>query len=173
MRLRQALSPMPGVAMLALALGAIGAPVAGFAATDNSDVIAVRQYVLTLDKAQRTGKAMQAINQLVAADPSLNAVMDAGSSTTGSKPITQQAQDIDAKYPQLAAIIHANGLATREFIVITGAIINDLGFVGMKKQGFIKTYPAGSITPANAALIEQNWDAFQAIGAKMTPPSTR
>jgi hypothetical protein len=173
MKLREALPLLTGVAVLALATVAHAAPLAGFAANDNPDVVEVRQYALTLDKAQRTATAMQAINQLVAANPSLNAALDAGSSTTGKKPITQQAQDIDSKYPQLAAIIRANGLATREFIVVTGALINDLGFVGMKKQGFIKAYPAGVITPANAALIEQNWAAFQAIGAKMSPPSTR
>jgi hypothetical protein len=99
--------------------------------------------------------------------------MDAGSSTTGRKPITLQAKDIDANYPQIAAIIHANGLSTREFLVATSAIINDLGLVGMKKQGLIQTYPPNSITPGNAALIEQNWAAFQAIGAEMSPPSSR
>jgi hypothetical protein len=43
----------------------------------------------------------------------------------------------------------------------------------MKKQGLIQTYPPNSITPGNAALIEQNWAAFQAIGAEMSPPSSR
>ena len=57
--------------------------------------------------------------------------------------------------------------------MITGAIINDVSLVGMKKQGMIKTYPAGMITAENAALIEANWDAFQAIGAKMTPPDSK
>jgi hypothetical protein len=99
--------------------------------------------------------------------------MDAGSSTTGKMTITQQAQYIDAQYPQIAAIIHANGLATREFIVITGALLNDVGFVGMKEQGIIQAYPPNSVTPANAALIEANWPAFQEMAAKMTPPNSQ
>jgi hypothetical protein len=173
MKMREALPLLTVVAMLALAAAANGAPLAGFAANDNPDVVEVRQYALTLEKAQKTAKAMYGINQLVAANPSLNAALDAGSSTTGKKPIAQQAQDIDSKYPQIAAIIHANGLTTREFIVVTGAIINDLGFVGMKKQGLIKAYPPNSIIPGNAALIEQNWAAFQVIGGEMSPPSTR
>jgi hypothetical protein len=173
MRLRQALPLLTVVAMLAPAAAANGAPLAGFAANENPDVVEVRQYALTLEKAQKTAKAMYAINRLVASDPKLSAAMDAGSDTTGKKAITQQALDIDSKYPQIASIIHANGLTTREFIVVTGAIINDLGFVGMKKQGLIKAYPPNSVAPGNAALIEQNWAAFQTIGGKMSPPSTR
>ena len=105
--------------------------------SDNPDVTEVRSYVLTLPKAQATAMAMQSINQLVAANPSLNAALDASGGTTGKKLITQQAQDIDSQYPQISAIIHANGLQTREFIVITGAIINDVDLWGMKMQGMI------------------------------------
>jgi hypothetical protein len=97
--------------------------------------------------------------------------MDAA--TSGNLPITQQAEYIDTNFPQVTAIIHASGLATREFIVLTGAIINDVGFVGMKMQGMIKAYPAGVITPENAALIEKNWPAFQALAGKMSPVSSR
>jgi hypothetical protein len=171
MRVRKALSVFTGVSLVALATATMGAmaPSAG----GDPDVIEVRNYVLTLDKAEKAATAMQSINQLVAANPSLNAALDAGSSTTGKKPITQQAQDIDSQYPQIAAIIHANGLKTREFIVITGAIINDVGFAGMKKLGMISSYPPNSITPANAAFVEANWAAFQAITAKMTPPNIK
>ena len=169
---REALSLLAGLAILALAPAANGIPRGGSPGDDNPDVIEIRHYHLTMDKAEKTGTAMQGINQLVASNPSLNAAMDANTAT-GKKPITQQAQDIDAKYPQLAAVIHANGLETREFIVITGAIINDAGFVGLKKQGLISAYPPNSILPENAALVEQNWDKFQAIMAKMMPPNTR
>jgi len=175
MRMRESVSLLTGVAMVALAAAAMGASPSGARAAgdDDPDVIEVRHYVLTLDKANKTATAMQSINQLIAANPSLNAAMDASGGSTGKKPITQQAHDIDSQYPQIAAIIHANGLATREFIVITGAIINDVGWVGMKKSGMVQAYPPGMITPENAALIEGNWDAFQAIAAKMTPPNVR
>ena len=175
MRLREAVSLLTGVAMVALAAGAMGAPISGSqgAGENNPDVIEVRHCALTLDKAEKTATAMQSINHLIASNPSLNAAMDAGSDTTGKKPITQQAHDIDSQYPQIAAIIHANGLTTRDFIVMTGAIINDMGWVSMKKSGMVQAYPPGMITPANAALIEGNWDAFQALTAKMPPPSSR
>jgi len=172
MRLREVFL-LTGVAMVALAAAATGTVRASGTETVSADDSEVRHYQLTMDKAQRTATALQAINQLVAANPSLNAAMDASSGTTGKKPITQQAHDIDTQYPQVAAIIHKNGLATREFIVCTGALINDLGWVTMKKQGMIKSYPPGMITPENAELIEANWAAFQTLGTKMSPPSTR
>ncbi len=175
MKMRESVSLLAGFAMVALAAAALGASPSGARAAgdDDPDVIEVRHYALTLDKANKTATAMQSINQLVAANPSLNAAMDASSGTTGKKPITQQAHDIDSQYPQVAAIIHANGLATREFIVITGAILNDVGWVGIKKGGTVQAYPPGKITPENAALIEANWPAFQMILAKMTPPNVR
>jgi len=168
MRVREALPVFAGVALMALAtaMSAQGAP------SDNPDVNEVRNYALTLDEAQKAATAMQSINQLVAANPSLNAAMDQSANTTGKETITQQAQNIDSQYSQISTIIHANGLQTREFIVITGAIINDVGFVGMKEQGVISSYPPNSISAANATLIEANWAAFQALAAKMMPPST-
>jgi hypothetical protein len=171
MKLREALPLLTIVAMLTPAAAANGAPLAGFAANDSPDVLEVRHYALTLDKAQKAASAMQSINQLTSANAALKAKMDAA--TSGNLPISQQAQYIDTNFPQVTAIIHANGLATREFIVLTGAIINDVGFVGMKMQGMIKAYPVGAITPENAVFVEKNWAAFQEIGAKMSPPSSR
>lgn len=171
MKLREALSCLTGVAMLLLAASASGAPLSGFSSSDNPDVVEVRHYRLTVDKAEKTATAMESINRMVASTPGMKEKMDA--STAGNLPITQQAQNIDTNFPQVAAIIHANGLATREWIVATGAIINDLSFVGMKRQGLIKSYPADSITPENAALIDQNWDKFQVIAGKMSPSSSR
>ena len=171
MRVREALSVFTGVVVVALATATMGAQATG-GSGDNPDVVEVRHYALTLDKAQKVGAAMQSINKLIAANPSLSAALQVSSNTSASETITQQAHDIDSKYPQIATIIHANGLQTREFIVVIGALINDVGFVGMKKQGMISAYPPDSITPANAALVEANWDAFQAIAAEMSPPNS-
>ncbi len=168
MKVREAVYLPVAVAMLALASAACAQ--AGGA---NPDVLEVRHYALTLDKAQKAATAMQGINQLAAANPSLNAALNAGSSTTGKKPMTQQAHDIDSQFAQIASIIHSSGLTTREFIVVTAAIINDMGFVSLKKSGTIQAYPPGMITTENAELIEGNWDAFQAIVARMTPPDEK
>lgn len=135
----------------------------------NPDVIEIRRYLLTMDKAEKAANAMESINKLTAANPAIKEQMDA--STAGALPITKQAENIDANFPQVATIIHANGFATREFIVVIGAIMNDSGFVGLKKQGLIKEFPPGVITAENAALVDQNWERFKAIAAKMSPLS--
>jgi methylmalonyl-CoA mutase cobalamin-binding subunit len=171
MKLRQRLSLLTSLALFVLATFIFCVPFTQAQETTNSDVLEVRHYTLTLDKAQRCATAVQSENQLVAGNPALKAKMDA---TPSNLTITQQAQNIDNNYPQVVAIIRANGFTqTREFIVITGAIINDVGWVGMKKMGAIKAYTPDKITAENAALIEANWAQFQAIGAKMTPPSSR
>jgi len=170
MKVREFPAMLGGVAVLALAAAALCIPASAQGDDNNPDVIEVRHYQLTMDKAQKAATTIQAINQLVASNPALSGAMNSDSSA-GKLTITQQAQAIDSKYPQVAALIHQNGLETREFIVITGAIINDVSWVGMKKQGMIQAYPPGMITPQNAALIETNWDAFQQMGANMVPPN--
>jgi hypothetical protein len=154
------------VAALTLA-AALHAVAQGPAAADsNPDLIEARKYVLTMDKVQKLAAAMDAINKLTASDPALKSKMDADN---GSKPIDQRAKDIDTNFPQVAAIIHSHGLTTREFMVVTIAYINDITFVGMKKQGMIKDYPPNSITPENAAFVEANFDKLQQIGQKLSP----
>jgi hypothetical protein len=172
MRTQHVLTFVSAIALVALAASAPTRALAAGQGDNNPDVIEIRHYKLTMDVAQKTAAAMQKINQLIVANPSLNAAIGANNDTQ-SKPLTQQAQDIDTKYPQIAAVIRANGLATREFLVATGALINDMGWVGMKKGGMVQAYPPGMITPENAALIEGNWEAFQALGAKMSPQESR
>jgi hypothetical protein len=139
------------------------------AAAKNPDLIEARNYPLTMDKLQNLAAAMDAVNKMLAADPALKAKVDAGSGN--NLPIDQQAKTMDANFPQSAAVIHSHSLTTREFILVSIAYINDVTFVGMKRQGMIQAYPPNSITPQNAAFVEANWDKLQAIGQKLTPPS--
>jgi hypothetical protein len=171
MKLRQALGLLSGLGCVALATLILSAPRVVAQETVTADVQEVRHYALTLDKSERAATAIQSINQLTASNAGLKAKMDAA--TSGKLPITEQAKYIDANFPQVTAIIHTNGLETREWIVLTGALINDIGWVGLKKMGMIKAYDPTKITAANAALIEANWNQYQAIGAKMSPPSSR
>jgi hypothetical protein len=173
MRLRRAHAVASGVALLAFAWATTNRASAAGQGDNNPDVIEIRHYKLTMDVAQKTAAAMQKINQLVASNPGLKGAIGATGDDTASKPLTPQAQNIDARFPQIAAVIHANGLGTREFLVAVGAIINDVGWVGMKKGGMVKAYPPGMITPENAALVEANWEAFQSLAAKMSPPDSR
>ena len=132
MKLREVLLLFAVVAMLALERSRRGRqqPCRLRCQQTMPDVVEVRHYALTLDKAQKAATAMQSINQLVAANPALKrSSMNADSTPPARKPSRSRPRTIDSKYPQVAAIIQQNGLQTREFIVITGAIINDVGFV--------------------------------------------
>jgi len=60
------------------------------------------------------------------------------------------------------ADINAAAIKPREFLIVTGALIGDFMAVGMKKSGTIKEYPA-SISPENAAFVEQNYDKLQSM----------
>jgi hypothetical protein len=37
-------------------------------------------------------------------------------------------------------------------------------------QGAIKAYPPNTVTPENAAFVEQNYEKLKALAEKMTPP---
>ncbi|MGB9029419.1 MAG: hypothetical protein WCC27_04785 [Acidobacteriaceae bacterium] len=154
------------LAVLALATSLHSA--AAQAARDNNpDLIEVRKYTLTMPKIQNLVAATDAINKMVAADPSLKQKMDAGADT--DKTLDQKVRNIDTNFPQVAAVLHSHGLSTREYLLVTLAFINDVSFVAMKKQGMIKDYPPNSVTPENAAFVEANYDKLQQIGQKLSP----
>jgi hypothetical protein len=135
---------------------------------DNPDLPEARNYVLTMDKIEKLAAAVDDINKLRASNPALKARMDAADYS--KLPIDQEAKNIDANFPEVAAVIHSHDLTTREFILVTMAFFNDVAFVGMKKQGAIQAYPPNSITPENAAFVEANWDKLQQLSQKFSQP---
>ncbi len=159
----------PALAALTLAAALAAAQGPAVASNNNPDLVEARNYTLTMDKIEKLAAAMDAVNKMLAADPALKAKVNAGSSN--NLPIDQQARTMDANFPQITAVIHAHSLTTREFILISVAFINDVTYVGLKKQGMIQAYPPNSITPQNATFVEANWDKLQAIGKKITPPN--
>jgi hypothetical protein len=164
------MKPLRTALSACLALLALAPPLHAMAQAqpgDNSpDLAEARKYTLTMDKVQKLIAAFDAVNKLTAANPALKAKMDADSGP--SLTIDQRAKNIDTAFPQVAAAIHAQGLTTREFIVVSIAFINDVTFVGMKKSGMIKDYPPNSVTPENAAFVEANFDKLQQMGQKLS-----
>jgi hypothetical protein len=166
---------LSGVALLVGAILAIATTAnAGVAAgtpvhDDNAaDVLEIRQYRLTMDKIEKAANATQQVNALLASNPDLKKRAESGESDNDT--IDQKARRFDTQFPEAAAIIHRNGLTSREYIVISLAMLNDIMVVGMKMQGAIKTYPPNTVTPENAAFVEQNYEKLKALAEKMTPP---
>ncbi len=126
---------------------------------DNPDVVEIVNYHLTASKLDQFIGATTALTKLVEANPDLKKSMNSGSDDDVS--LTQKAAEWDLHYPQATAVVKSNGLSTREYIVISIALFNDVMIVGMKKQGAIKEYPSDAITPGNAAFVEQNYDKIE------------
>lgn len=123
---------------------------------DTPDTIEIRQYRLTMEKVEQFVAATVALGKLKDSDPALKKQMDSASS--GNETITQEAADLEQRFPQVAALVRSHGLAPREYIVVFMALLYDVSLVGMKRQGAIQDYPPNTITPENAAFIEQNYD---------------
>jgi hypothetical protein len=170
MKNRRAVSSLVTVAVLAVSTLACAAPQSGRSKADNDpDSVEVRQYRLTMDKAEKAAAASQEFYQLVSSNPAMKAQLDAEDS---GKTISDKVKTFETRFPQGVDILHRNGLATREYMVVCLAMISDIMLVGMKKQGAIKDYPANSITPENASFVESNYDKLTALAAKMTPPGS-
>ena len=133
---------------------------------NNPDVVEIVNYHLTASKLDQFIGATTALTRLVESNPELKKQMNSGSDDDAS--LTQKAAEWDLHFPQATAIVKSNGLSTREYLVISIALFNDVMIVGMKKQGAIKEYPADAITPGNAAFVEQNYDKIsQALAPLM------
>ncbi len=154
-------------AILSLAPFAKSVPLTGGPHDNDPDVLEIRQYRLTMDKVEKAATATEQVGALMASNPELKKKADAESDDDAS--IDQKAKQFDTKFPEATAIVHRNGLSTREYIVISLALLNDMMMVGMKMQGAIKEYPANSVTPENAAFVEQNFDKLKVLARRMAP----
>jgi hypothetical protein len=151
---------------LAAALPAAAQSMTPAAYDNDPDMLEVRTFPLTMDKVQKLAAAIDALSQLEAANPALKAKMDAEPNDDQS--IDQKVHTLDASFPEAADVVHENGLTSRDYIIVSLAFLNDVAFVAMKRQGSLQSYPAGSITPDNAAFVEANYDKLQQLSQKIS-----
>jgi len=123
---------------------------------DSPDVKEMRDYRLNMDAIQRYINSLKAI----AKDPAAKKCFD--DNAPGNAPTLDAGEKILNSCPPAVADLKAAGIKPREFLIVTGALIGDVMAVGMKKSGAIKEYPA-SISPENAAFVEQNYDKLQSM----------
>ncbi len=129
-------------------------------ADQDPDVTEVRACQLTQEKIDKLAAANEALSRLAKTDPALRRQMEDDDS---DRSIAEMARNLEAKYPKAAKAIEGAGLKVREFVVLELAFTNDLMIVGMKRQGLLKVYPAGAITPENIAFVEQNYEKLKAL----------
>jgi hypothetical protein len=125
------------------------------------DLKEIRDYRLNIDIVQKYIRSFQ----IASTDPAAKKCFD--KNPPGNAPSLDEGEKIMNSCPAAVADLKTAGLKPREFLIITAAVIGDFMAVGMKKSGTIKEYPA-SISPENAAFIEQNYDKLQTMLAPLT-----
>ncbi|MDP9146109.1 MAG: hypothetical protein M3N22_00495, partial [Acidobacteriota bacterium] len=77
--------------------------------------------------------------------------------------IAERAKAIEAKVPEVGAIMRKNGLTLHEYIVAFYVLMQASILVSMKKSSnkdYTKEETA-LVSPANLAFVEQHWDELQ------------
>jgi len=146
----------------AIAIGAILLAVGGCAGqsrakkADSPDLKEIRDYRLNMDILQKYIKAYKT----VMADPAAKKCAEYNS--PGNARTLDEGEKLLNTCAPAVADLNAAGVKPREFLIVTAAVLGDFMAVSMKKAGTIKEYPS-SISPENAAFLEQNWDKLQVL----------
>jgi hypothetical protein len=127
---------------------------------DGPDLKEIRDYRLNMDVIQRYVNFFKAVTK----DPAAKKCFD--TDAPGNAPTLDAGEKILNSCPPAVADLKAAGIKPREFLIVTAALIGDFMAVGMKKTGTIKEYPA-SVSPENAAFVEQNYDKIQSMLAPL------
>lgn len=125
---------------------------------NDADSKEYRNYRLTMENINKFVAASKALVKLSHDNPGLEKDMESQSDAS----TIDEAVKTTEKYPAVTNAIKDAGLTTRDFVVMTGTLMSAQMAVGMKKQGQIKQYPP-SVSPENAAFVEQNWDKLNAM----------
>lgn len=128
---------------------------------DDPDTKEIRAYRLNMDVIQRYVTAIKTVGN----DPGAKKCFE--NNSPGDARSLDAGEKIINSCPPGVAALKTAGLKPREFMIVTAALIGDVMAVGMKKSGTIKEYPA-SISPENAAFVEQNFDKIQTMLAPLS-----
>ena len=158
---------MKKIAGLALVLAFAGAPFAAAqqasrhaqTSENDPDLKEMRDYRLSLDNIQKYVAAFKALSN----DPTATCLKD---NPPGNAKTLAEGDKIIANCGHATADIRGAGLKPHDFMVMSGALLGDVLAVQFKKQGTIKQYP-DTISPENAAFLEQNFDKVQALLAPL------
>lgn len=157
---RTKVAALTGTVVLLLGVVGMSAPQAAQRGNPPADPDSkeYRSYRLTMENVGKFVAASKALVRLSHDNPDLEKDMESQSDAR----TIEDAVRTTEKYPAVTAAIKSAGLTTRDFVVMTGTLMGAEMAVGMKKQGQIKQYPP-SVSPENAAFVEQNWDRLNAM----------
>jgi hypothetical protein len=147
------------------AITALLAPQPASAQANKSDADADQKelysYVLTVDKLHKLADATRDMKEWQKKNPQAADEKADTASEEGS--ISQRVKDIEAKTPELVAIVRKNGLTTREYMVALLVLMQASILVGMKKATDTEYSKDATtlVSPANLAFVEQHWEELQ------------
>jgi hypothetical protein len=136
-------------------------------ATVDAEQKEVTAFRLNMDNVEKFGAATLAVQKLAHDNPALKKQMDEDSK---NKTMQETISNIEQKFPAVAAAMRGAGLSAHDYVIMGAAIVSTTMAVGMKKQGALKQIPP-SVSPENAAFVEQNYDKISAMLQKMTNES--
>ena len=128
---------------------------------DSPDIREIRDFRLNMDIVQRYVQAVK----LVTGDAGAKKCV--GDNSPGNASTLDAGEKLLHDCPAAVADLRTAGIRPREFLIVTAALIGDVMAVELKKNGTIKAYP-DSISPENAAFVEQNFDKLQAMLAAVS-----
>jgi hypothetical protein len=142
--------------IIAILLAALVVTAQSKAKKDDPDLKEIRDYRLSMDVVERYVRAVKGATSDSAAKKCFD------NNSPGNAPNLDAGEKIINACPAAVADLKTAGIKPREFLIVTAALIGDVMAVGMKKAGTIKEYPS-SISPENAAFVEQNFDKLQGM----------
>jgi hypothetical protein len=154
---------MKTLAILFLAALAYAAPQSRPSRAADPDQQEITNFRLTTDNLAKYSATTEAVLKMMQADPNLKKQFPENQK---NKTIAQAAESMEKNYPAVASAIRGAGMTPHDYLVMTGALIGSTMTVGMKKQGVLKEIPP-SISPENAAFVEQNFDKVTTLMQKM------
>ena len=132
--------------LLALLVGLLPATFTAAAAADADD-LAIRNYVLTVDKVTRYAAANAAYMKALESDPSLAAEQEAAEQEPGDTIADLRA--IMLRHPKLLAFFRQQGLTPDDTILLPLAIVN-AAIVAETGTALV------DVNPAHVAFVKQN-----------------
>ncbi len=147
-----------------LLIAALAPAQTGAKKPETSDSQEIRAYRLNMDVIERYMSAFKLISNDADAKKCFK------NSTSGNAPTLDAGEKRLNACPVAVGILKTAGIKPREFMVLTGSLFADFIAVGLKRQGVAKEYPP-SISPENAAFIDQNFDKLQALMAPLSQPA--
>lgn len=131
-------------------------------ATDDQERKESYAYVLTMDKIYKLGEVRKSLNDWLENNKQTSKKMDEDKSLLHGT-LAHRARTLDINYPQFAAIIHKEGLSTREYLLATHVLLQSIMLADAKKEGDTQDYSKcfEDVSAVNLEFVEQHLEEIR------------